>query len=290
MKILILGADGMLGHKLVQVLGEGLETWAAIRSSSISFPWPSFANSDRMILDLDVRDISKLETVLKDLVPDVVINSVGIVKQKESSGVVPEMLEINSLLPHRVARLAADLNFRLITISTDCVFSGTKGNYSENDIPDSLDLYGQSKHWGEIEDQANCLTIRTSIIGREIKTGHGLAEWFISRRGSRVEGFSRAVFSGFPTIVFADIIVDIIENHTALSGVFHVSSDPITKFDLLTKINASLDLGIKLIESESLVIDRSLDSSKFRNITGFEPQSWDIMIARFALDSQNYDR
>src|SRR5262249_8838615 len=145
-------------------------------------------------------------------------------------------LKVNSILPHRLGQMSTEYGFRLILISTDCVFAGDKGNYSEEDKADALDVYGSSKRLGEVT-VSRCLTIRTSIIGRELSTNHSLIEWFLSNRGGRVKGFTRAIYSGFPTIVFADIIADLLLKHTGLEGLYHISGEPIDKFGLLSMVD-----------------------------------------------------
>jgi dTDP-4-dehydrorhamnose reductase len=197
-------------------------------------------------------------------------------------------LNINSIFPNQLAQMGMQFGYRLISVSTDCVFSGSSGMYTENDVPDARDLYGQSKRWGEV-DAENCLTIRTSIIGRELRSEHGLLEWFLKHRGGSVKGFSKAVFSGFSTLVIADILVDIISEHRKLSGVFHVSSEPINKFELLKMINTRMDLNIDVIEDDEFVMDRSLDSTRYRSATGFAPPKWDEMIDAIANDPTPYD-
>lgn len=289
MRILVLGASGMLGHKLVQVLGRRFEIFASIRGDFDRVEHFGILERNRTFENVDVRNFETVETLIRECRPDVVVNSLGIVKQRLESRAVVQMLEINSLFPHRLTELALRDGFRLITISTDCVFSGTKGRYTETDPADALDLYGQSKHWGEV-DQGRCLTIRTSIIGRELFDFHGLFEWLISKRGESVQGFANAVFSGFPTLVFADIIGDIAENHQELSGVFHVSSEPISKFELLKKLNAKFELGISIDMHTDLAIDRTLDNTKFREATGFKPPNWDEMIDAMAADETPYEK
>jgi dTDP-4-dehydrorhamnose reductase len=288
-KILVLGGSGMLGHKLVQVLSRNLEVYYSVHGEFAPLAKYDFFKNELAIEDIDANDFSSVRRAIEACAPDVVINAIGVIKQRTSSADVINTLTINSVFPHLLADLSASLGCRLITISTDCVFAGTRGLYSEDDVPDALDLYGQSKHWGEI-NSANSLTIRTSIIGRELRHSDSLLEWFISRRGGAADGYSRVVFSGFPTLVFADILMDIIEKHRGLSGVFHVSSSPISKFELLSKINAKLGLSITVNEFAGVVFDRSLDSTKFRNATGFNPPTWDEMIERLRNDPTPYDR
>jgi len=288
MRVLIFGGNGMLGHKLVQVFAPRFETWSTIRGPFPGLERFGFFPRERTISGIDVSDFSSVEKIINELRPDTVVNCIGVIKQRPSAADVVTTLTINSLFPQRLAHLAEKYKFKLITISTDCVFSGTKGNYSDTDVADALDLYGQSKHWGEVSS-SGCLTLRTSIIGRELSNGHSLIEWFLSQRGKRVEGYSKAIYSGFPTITFAGIIVEIIENHPSLSGVYNVSSDPISKFDLLTKLKDRLKFDIEITDSTRLIIDRSLNSGRFRQQTGFAPKSWDEMIESLAADCRQYE-
>ncbi len=289
MRVLILGGTGMLGHKLVQVLRERFEVFSSIRRGFGSVSGFGIFDEERTISGIDIQRIDDVSSMLERVAPDVVINAVGIVKQRGQATDIVQTLEINSIFPHRLADLSRSLGFRLITMSTDCVFAGTLGNYNEGDTPDALDLYGQSKHYGEVS-APNCLTIRTSIIGRELFGQQGLLEWFLAQRGGTIHGYANAVFTGFPTLVFADIIVDIIENQPSLSGVFHISSEPVSKYDLLCGINERLDLGIKIQRNSEFRIDRSLDSNRFTEHTGYSPLRWDTMIDLMASDSTPYEK
>ncbi|MFZ1701771.1 MAG: SDR family oxidoreductase [Pyrinomonadaceae bacterium] len=286
MRILVLGGNGMLGHKLFQVLGRDFEVFTTIRREFLAVERFAIFEQQRTLANLDATSEKDLVGALEKVRPDVVINCVGIIKQIDST---PErMVQINTLLPRRLARLSAELSFRLISISTDCVFSGTKGNYTETDTADAHDPYGRSKRAGEVTGP-NCLTVRTSIIGRELDTSHSLVEWFLSKRGSEVGGYVNAIYSGFPTLIFAEIVARLIRDHPDLSGLYHISSDPISKFDLLDLVNKAYDANVELAPDPSLVIDRSLDSAKFRTATGFIPESWNAMIERMAADPTAYD-
>jgi dTDP-4-dehydrorhamnose reductase len=288
MRVLIFGASGMLGHKLYQELGKQFDVFATVRSGFNAVePFGLFDRSS-IIENIDIADTSSIRQAIETVRPDCVINAVGIIKQVPSSKDVIQTLTINSIFPHRLADLSADLGFRLITISTDCVFDGTKGNYAESDTPDARDLYGLSKLLGELTG-GNSLTIRTSIIGRELGTHHSIVEWFLANRGQTVKGYTNAIYSGFPTIVMAGIISDIIAHHPSLSGLYHMSSDPISKFDLLGLINERFGAGIVIVPYDEYVIDRSLDSSRFRAAAGFAPASWPNMIDRMAADPTPYD-
>lgn len=288
-KVLIIGGRGMLGHKLVQVLGEKLDVWITIHCAFDEVERFGIFDRAKTIENLDVTDIRTVRKAVDDVRPDVVINAVGVIKQVPASQDLVHTLEINSIFPHRLAEIACEMGSRLILISTDCVFDGRKGNYNEDDLADAADLYGQSKHFGEVSTE-NCLTLRTSIIGRELTGSHSLVEWFLSNRGKTVKGFANAIYSGFPTVVFADIIASLITKHGDLSGLYHVSSDPIDKFSLLNLINEYYGADITVERSEEFKIDRSLDSTRFRTATGFDPPRWETMIELMAADETPYEQ
>ena len=289
MKVLILGGTGMLGHKLVQGMKNKFETWTTIRGGFGDVAYTGVFDPERTLEQIDVCDYAALEKRIKSVCPDVVINAVGIIKQVPAYKDVAELITINSILPHKLAEMGAKQRFRLISISTDCVFSGKRGNYNESDPADAEDIYGKSKHLGEVADE-NCLTLRTSIIGRELTSSHSLTEWFLSQPDGPVQGFERAIYSGFPTIVLSEIIADIIANHWALSGVFHLSSDPISKLDLLRLINDAYGTGHEILINDEVAIDRSLDSTMFRELTGFRPLSWPEMVSRMVSDPTPYEK
>lgn len=289
-KVLIFGGVGMLGHKLVQTLSDEFEVFSTVRSSFSEIEHFNIFSSDSTIPYVDITNRDQIIKVLDHVQPEIVINAIGVIKQRPSADDVEQVLSINSIFPQRLATLASTYNFRLITVSTDCVFSGQKGSYSETDTPDATDLYGQSKRWGEVYQQNNCLTIRTSIIGRELKNGHSLIEWFLSNRGKAVKGFANAIYSGFPTIVFADIIKDIILRQPDLSGIFHVSSEPINKYELLCLIREAYEIDIQIERDENFQIDRSLNSDLFRRKVNFMPPTWPEMVKKMANDPTQYDK
>ncbi len=289
MKILIFGGNGMLGHKLVQVLHEQIEVWATIRGAFSDIEHYRVFEKERTVENVEVTDLESVVAAIEKSRPDVVINAVGVIKQLPDSKNVITTLSINSIFPQQLANLSEKYGYRLITIGTDCVFSGTKGNYTETDMADAVDLYGQSKRWGEVYGK-NCLTLRTSIIGHELGTAHSLLEWFLSNRGGKVKGFSHAIYSGFPTVVFADIIRHLIVSQPSLNGLFHVSSEPISKLELLRLIDKAYDANITIEPSDEVRIDRSLDSTRFRKTANFEPESWPEMIRRMRDNAKIYDR
>ncbi|HQZ83940.1 MAG TPA: SDR family oxidoreductase [Pyrinomonadaceae bacterium] len=287
-KILVLGSTGMLGHKLVQRLSPHFDVYSTIRSTFASIERFGIFAKDRIIENVEASDAATLERVVGEVSPDVLINAIGVVKQVPSAKDVISTLELNSILPQRLAILSKRFGFRLIHFSTDCVFDGGGGMYTEQDTPNALDLYGKSKQLGEIS-QENALTIRSSIIGRELSSAHGLVEWFLSNRGGRVSGYTTAIYSGFPTIVIADIIRGLIVRHPDLSGVHHIASEPIDKYELLGLVDEFYDAAIEIEPSDQLVIDRSLDGSAFNALTGFKPEDWPTMIRKMAADTTPYD-
>jgi dTDP-4-dehydrorhamnose reductase len=236
------------------------------------------APSAGFVSGVDVESLDSLTRMFATLQPDIVINCIGIVKQLADANDPLIALPINALLPHRLARLAQIAGARLVHISTDCVFSGEKGNYVEADLPDAYDLYGRSKLLGEV-DYPNAITLRTSIIGHELTGNRSLIDWFLSQTGE-VDGYKYAIFSGLPTVEIARIIhVHVIPNPD-LHGLYHVSAAPINKFNLLSFVAKEYCKEIEIRENNDFVIDRSLNSDRFRSATGFKPESWPELIHR----------
>ena len=289
MRVLIIGASGMLGHKLWQIYRDQFDTWATVRSSHGEYLKYNLFDPKRLLSAVDVSDFPTVVGVFEKLKPNVVINCVGINKQLPTAKDPIVSIMINALFPHRLTQLCESISARLIHISTDCVFSGRKGMYDEEDVPDADDIYGRSKLLGEVTS-SNCLTLRTSLIGRELRTTHGLVEWFLSNRGGSVRGYTNAIFTGFPTLTIAHIIGDVIKNHPNLSGVYHVSTDPISKYQLLCLFRDTFQVAVEIEPYPSVNIDRSLDSSRFRGLTGFTPSSWPEMVGVMIKDSTPYEK
>ena len=279
MKVLVLGASGMLGNAMVRVLGKQPEwqVFGTLRSDGGRRYFTSTEN-DRLISGVDVEQIDSLVKVFSQVRPDVVVNCIGLVKQLADAKDPLLALPINAMLPHRLERLCELAGARLVHMSTDCVFSGQRGRYAETDLPDAIDLYGRSKLLGEVSGNRS-ITLRTSIIGHELQSQHALINWFLAQEG-RCFGHRKAIFSGFPTVVLAEIIRDVIIPRDDLAGVFHVAAEPISKYDLLKLVADTYGKEIEIIPDDSVVIDRSLDSSRFNKITGFVPPSWPAMIAK----------
>jgi dTDP-4-dehydrorhamnose reductase len=287
MKILVFGAGGMLGHKLIQVLSPHAEVWGTLRRGFGDFGRFEILEEERCVSYIDAAGEASIRKAVERARPDVVLNAIGVVKQLPTAKDVITTLTINSIFPHRLAQLGEEFGYRLITISTDCVFDGVKGNYSEADTPNAIDLYGKSKNLGEVTSKRS-LTLRTSIIGRELSTSHSLVEWFLSNEGGKVKGFRQAIYSGFPTVALANIIRDLIFDHPNLSGLYHVSSDRIDKYELLRLLKEYYKANIDIEPSDDLRIDRSLDSSRFRTEIGFKPAAWPEMVGQMAADPTPY--
>lgn len=277
MRILVLGASGMLGSTAYRVLGNDprFEAFGTVRSERARQFFPN-ALAANLRSGVDVENLDGLVSVLEQIRPEVVINCVGVVKQLGSAKDPLVAIPLNAVLPHRLARLCGLLGARLIHISTDCVFTGAKGNYSEDDSPDAEDLYGRSKLLGEV-DYPNAVTLRTSIIGHELESRTGLVEWFLGETGE-VRGFTKAIFSGVTTDELTRIIADRVIPRADLRGVYHVSTAPIAKYDLLRLLNSVYGRETRITADTTVAIDRSLDSSRFRAKTGYEPPAWPEMI------------
>jgi dTDP-4-dehydrorhamnose reductase len=287
-RLLILGGSGMLGHKLWQTLSPRFDTFATFRGVVADYSALGIFDQRRILGGIKADELKTVEQAFASVRPEVVVNCIGVVKQ-EAAGKDPiANITVNALFPHHLAKLCDDFNARLIHLSTDCVFSGEKGNYVEGDVPDATDLYGRSKLLGEVTS-GNALTIRTSMIGPELSGAHGLFEWFRSNAGKRVRGFKRAIFSGFTTGALADVIGNVIDDHRNLKGIYHVAADPINKFNLLTLINEIYGLRAEINADETFVCDRSLDGTLFRSATGFIAPSWRQMIEAMKKDPTPYE-
>ncbi len=276
--VLILGVNGMLGSTMMQFFKQQnkFTTCGTIRNEILSDKIRCFEQD--IFQNVIAEDPTLLENLIISKKPKFIINCIGIIKQLDVSNDASLSININSIFPHRLAFLCKKHGVRLIHISTDCVFNGAKGMYVENDLPDAEDLYGKTKFLGEVTYD-HCVTLRTSIIGHETSSSHSLLEWFLKQDGE-VNGYQKAIFSGFPTFELSKIIHDIVLCEPSLSGLYHVSSEPINKYDLLKLFSEIYLKEIKINVDQGLIINRSLDSTKFRNITGFEPSSWKSMIKK----------
>jgi len=292
MKILILGGSGMLGHRLWINLRKEHEVWVTVRQTSSPFPPHRDFPSAYVRTDVDASNFDQVTRALASIQPDLVINCIGLIKQMGHLARDPIMsISLNALLPHRISLICRAARIRMIHISTDCIFSGKKGNYLESDESDAEDLYGRSKFLGEVAYPPHSITLRTSIIGRELKTRLGLIEWFLSQNdGDTIYGYKRAIFTGFTTDELSRIIMNNVIPHPELTGLYHVSSTPISKYDLLQIANQAFERKISILPDEDFFMDRSLDSTRFRQVTGYQPPSWPEMIQEMAKDQSFYNK
>jgi dTDP-4-dehydrorhamnose reductase len=267
----------MLGHKLFLGLRDLFDVVGSVRSERATVAQYGVFDDANTLFGRDMASEIVLARTLDEAAPQVVVNAIGIVKQRPISTDLLQSLELNSVLPHRLAKLCAERGVRLVHISTDCVFAGTRGGYTETDVPDATDTYGRTKLLGEVTG-SQCLTLRTSIIGLELARFRSLIEWFLRQQG-KVPGYRRAIFSGVTTQELTRVIAMILINHPTLSGLHHVASTPISKLALLDQFATRAGLPIELEPDDKVVIDRSLDGTQFARITGYKTPSWELMIS-----------
>lgn len=286
MRILILGATGMLGSMVFTVLSASREheVFATLRDDKMRSHF-EIEVQQSLISQVDVLDHDRLVEVFDQVQPDCVINCVGVIKQLASANNPLTVLPLNALFPHKLAELCNDRGARLIHISTDCVFNGRKGAYREQDISNAEDLYGKSKYIGELHDLPNAVTLRTSIIGHELNSQDSLVDWFLSQQGA-VKGYKKAIFSGLPTVELAEVIKNFVLPDMELTGLYHVSAEPIDKYTLLNLIAETYGKEVTILSDESVQIDRSLDSTRFKQNTGYQPPSWPTLIEKMHRSQQ----
>lgn len=284
MKIMVLGASGMVGYQVVKTcLERNMEVIGVVRNCEV-LEELSRRESGGIIREInDIRNIPALEQIIRDEKPDYLINAVGIVVQLPLAKDYYESVSINALLPHQLQKLGTQYGFKLIQISTDCVFNGKKGMYSERDIPNAEDLYGKTKELGEVGYGCG-ITLRTSLIGHEmVKPVHGLLDWFLAQEGS-VNGYQKAIFSGLTTLEFSRVLMDVVIPAQLPAGIYHIAGDPITKYDLLCLIAEIYKKQIHIEPSAELKVNRSLDAFYFSRLTGYKAPSWPEMIKELVTE------
>ncbi len=278
MKILVLGTSGMLGSTVIRFLSlnSNYDVWGSARSEWVR---RYFSNdiANKIITGINLENTDDLNFLLLQIKPQIIINCVGFIKQLEHANDPLYALPINSLLPHRLSKVCELIGARFIHVSTDCVFSGNQGGYVESDISDAVDVYGRSKFLGEVHSP-NSITLRTSIIGHELRSANGLICWFLKQE-NQIKGFSRAIFSGLPTCELARVISEFVIPNPDLMGLYHVAAEPISKYDLLMLVNQEYGKGIEIVKDENLVIDRSLNADRFKLHAGYEVPTWPQLIA-----------
>jgi dTDP-4-dehydrorhamnose reductase len=277
----------MLGHKLMQILSKKYHTCGTVRGDTqILAANPVFSGMN-LLGNVRADDIASVSAAISRENSDVVINCIGIVKQLPGAKDPLTSIGINALFPHQVAKICREHNIRMIHVSTDCVFSGNKGNYREDEPSDADDLYGKTKFLGEV-NYPGCLTLRTSIIGREMESSHGLIEWFLSQEGKTVSGYKKAIFSGLTTNALSGIIGQIISDYPDLYGLMQVASSPVSKYDLLNLVKTIYGLNIEILPDETIINNRSLNAEKIRRETNIKIPSWEYMIEEMYRDPTPY--
>lgn len=276
----------MLGSTLFRMLSKdsSLQVYGTARDKNAKAYFPKTIAKNIIALG-NIENNQSVRTLFQKTKPDVVINCIGLIKQLNEVNQVLQAIPLNSLLPHRLALLCKEVGSRLILVSTDCVFSGKKGNYKETDHADCNDLYGQSKFLGEVTDERHVLTIRTSIIGHEQRGGHSLVNWFLKQKSS-VTGYCKAIYSGLPTVELANIIRDVVLPNVKLHGLYQIASEPISKYDLLQLIAKTYGKKIIISKTNTPKIDRSLSYAKFKKQTGYRPKPWNLLIDGMYADYQ----
>ena len=285
MKILILGGDGMIGHKMDQVLSvQNHEIVISIREKK-DLTLKSISSKSKVFFNDFLKD-NILDFLVK-VNPDVIINAIGVTIRRGAKKKISDTIYLNSLFPHQLSNWALAFKKRLIHFSTDCVFSGSEGSYLEDTTPDALDYYGKTKGLGEVNSKSS-LTIRSSMIGPELFNKTELFEWIINNKEKEINGFSRVMYSGVTTVYMAKLVADLIDNHKNLSGIYNVASKPISKFELLHLINDNFDLGLIINDDKTVISNKTLNASKIEKEIGLQPPSWDELIFELKKDYMNF--
>ena len=291
MKILILGGNGMIGHTFLRSWQSRHDVKVTLQRNLEDYKSFDLYNSDNSFTNINVLNLDLLDNLINGFKPDCIVNCVGLTKQLINQNQALKPLLINSVFPHQLLSLCVKNRIRLIHLSTDCVFSGKKGFYAEQDVSDAEDVYGRTKFLGEVSE-GNSVTIRKSSIGLELDSNHGLIEWLLNQKET-IKGYTNAIYSGFPSSILAEIVESVITDHKDLEGIWHISSSPISKYDLLQGLVDRLDnFEIDIMPDDKIMIDRSLDSSRFNKKTGFMAPSWDFMIEKLAkeINENRYER
>lgn len=286
MRILILGGTGMLGHTLWQYFSSRFpDTYTTIRQSRAAYDKYELFTSDKVIDSVDVVDFQMLTGIMKCIKPDFILNCIGITKRRKEADIAIHALTLNALLPNKLLEWGQNNSAKVVNFSTDCVFDGEQGNYTEESPPNATDLYGKTKALGEIQGE-NALTLRSSFIGTELHAGTELLEWVLSQTGV-VKGFKNAIYSGLTTLELSRIIEHIMVNHPGVTGIYNISSDPISKFDLLMLIKEKMHLDVEIVPDEAVRCNRSLDSTKFRKEFSYTPPTWEVMVDELAKNRRS---
>ncbi|MDD2262036.1 MAG: SDR family oxidoreductase [Clostridia bacterium] len=291
-RVLVLGVNGLIGHTMYRKLKqEGFEVFGTMRRAKIEFMQYDFLQADTIIDGLDVQEISNVSEVILQIQPSVVVNCIGITRRKDEISNSIQAIKINALLPHQIAKICQDMSIRMIHLSTDCVFSGDSGLYTEDSIPDASDMYGRTKAMGEVLDNPNCLTLRSSFLGTEISDRTELLEWLLSQKGRTIKGYTKAIYSGVSTVYLSSVITEILRHYPQLSGLYQIAPDtPISKYDLLCIAKNAFNIDVEIVGNDSFVSDKSLSGARLKKVMNYRVPSWHDMLQELAewdLDKRN---
>ena len=290
MKILILGGNGMIGHKMYQIISNKYpNTWVLFKKKYNDIKKYDFFKKNKIIDNFDLSNFDNLIILLNNLNPDIIINAAGITIRRGINLSFSKTILINSVLPHILDEWVISQNKRLIHFSTDCVFSGKKGFYNENSIPDGEDLYSRTKSLGEI-NSTNTLTLRGSMIGRELENKTELLEWFLNKKNQNIKGFSKAFYSGITTIAMSKLVLRIIDEYPKMVGLYNVSTNEISKFNLLQLLNTHFNTNVEITTDSLYSSNKTLDSTLFYKKTGFKKQNWDELVLELKNDCEVNDK
>ncbi len=288
MRVLVLGAGGMLGHKLMQRLSaQGFEVAGTIRATAPDQVLREALPSAKLLTGISAEHLDSVECAIQEVRPHAVANCIGIIKQLDEAKDPVPSIAVNALFPHRLAHLCRQHDARLIHFSTDCVFSGDRGPYRDDSFPDAGDLYGRTKLLGEV-GALGALTIRSSIIGHELRGHRSLVDWFLSQQGGRIKGFANALYTGVTTAVMADLVGSLLSQWPDLHGVWQVASTPVSKYDLLVMLRQIFSIDVVIERDEVFHCDRRLDGSRFYQQTGWTAPSWLEMAQALYEDCMSY--
>lgn len=285
MRILILGGNGMIGHKMYQIISKvNVDTWVTLRNDLSTYFFSDIYNNNKVIDNIDLTDFKNLLNTLNNVKPDIILNACGITIRRGLEEIISNTILLNSALPHFLNEWVSKNNKRLIHFSTDCVFSGKRGDYLDTDIKDAYDLYGTTKSLGEIVDSKFAITLRGSMIGRELENKTELFEWFLQQNNKKIKGFSEVIYAGITTVKMAEIVLRLIKFYPNLSGIYNISSKSISKYDLLKMCNEYFAINSIIEIDNSYKSNKNLISDKFFIEIGIEKPNWTDLIRQLKDD------
>ena len=286
MKILILGGNGMIGHKMYQTISKiHKDTWVTLRKSLTSYSYSEIYNPEKVIDNIDLINFQTISNQLNKINPDIVVNACGITIRRGIETLKSNSIILNSALPHFLNEWVTSNNKRLIHFSTDCVFTGAKGDYIDNDNKDAYDLYGSTKSMGEVIDSKYAITLRGSMIGSELENKTELFEWFLKQKNKKIKGFNKVIYSGITTTKMAEIVLKLIDQFPNLSGVYNISSKPISKFELLKLWNNLFDINANIEIDNSYTSNKNLISDNFYRTISMEQPDWVELSSQLNIDN-----